>query len=197
MAANETGPPIHPSEAEMAGDPKEQSNNNNQIDQNRMAAMPQQSIFVLNYDCIEKAVSLLPLNDLTAIAATCTRLRDIARSIFLRHHRALDLGSCDGGRPVGSLKQLRQILMMFGDLILNLTVDYRQLTHLKSHRILNLITRYRPENLMTLRLNKFNINEDMGSKLKPIFSNLTELELVKCTFVYSAKLFRMQATEFL
>lgn len=181
MTANVTGHSIGPSEAEISGAPIEHSNNNNKTDGNQMATIPQPSIFVLNNDCIEKVLSLLPLSDLVAVAETCTRLQDIAGSLFFRHHRYLNLGNCDGGQPVGTLKVLRKILVSFGSLIETLRANYGQLTHLKSHRILNLITGHRLENLKVLHLRQFSVNEEMGECLKPLFSSLVDVRLRECT----------------
>lgn len=181
MTANVTEHPIDPSGAKIAGAAIDLSNNNIKSEANQMAAIPQPSIFVLNNDCIEMVLHLLPLSDLVAVAETCTQLLDIARSLFCRRHRNLSLGDCDGGRPVGTLNLLRKILVIFGSSIHKLYADYGQLTHLKSHRILNLVTTHRPQNLRILFLGKFSVNEEMGERLKPIFGSLQVVYLRDCT----------------
>lgn len=99
MTANVTEHPIDPSGAKIAGAAIDLSNNNIKSEANQMAAIPQPSIFVLNNDCIEMVLILLPLSDLVAIAETCTQTQQIKNRtlVILQTPQKFESGSLRWG----------------------------------------------------------------------------------------------------
>lgn len=128
----------------------------------------------VNDDCLVEIFENLTIEELAAVASTCTRFQTIARDVFSLHHKSNSVELY-----VNSIAERRQtsaILRNFGDLIARLEIIS---SHMKDSTFtLNMMSKYCTGVLEKLKLSNFyHIQQNQIVDAKPLFRNVHHLIL--------------------
>ncbi|XP_037052235.1 uncharacterized protein LOC119085836 isoform X2 [Bradysia coprophila] len=145
-------------------------------------------------DCLAIIFDYLDIDDLTAVAQTCVRFKEVAANIFFRKFNNSIAERSHRGSKIVKLVKIRNILKSFGDEMCSLeasSIDAWQSDKPNDPRILQLIKKYFCGNIddkviasegfqKELQLKEFHFDESMVEKANFVFARLSKLKLTKC-----------------
>lgn len=145
-------------------------------------------------DCLFMIFDYLKLDDLIAVAQTCSTLKKVAYSIFSRRYDNSIAETSHRGSKIAKLELIRNVLMAFGDEMSTLeasSIDGWYSEKPNDHRIFTLLKKYFCGNIddddtasegfkKELQLKEFHFDEYTVENVNFVFARLSKLELTKC-----------------
>lgn len=129
----------------------------------------------LNDDCLTRIFEHLSVDDLLAVADTCSHFRTISANAFRAQHRRFKINTQNH-----SDDSLSKVFQYFGQEITDLNVSMHNATLKKRRMMLELVLTHCEDKLESVRLHRFQVDTPILHKLTQLFVRTKKLCLENC-----------------